>query len=126
MAIAVSLLPEMSDQSLFDEGRTDFTVYGFLTLTGNYGGVSTHGDTVDFSKLGIPTQSLPRMVSIYETPPAGTAPNGYIFNYCPGTTLANGVVTILNNLTEYTQGSAYSAGLLAAVIRFQLIIQSYT
>ena len=88
-----------------------------LTLTGNYGGAATHGDTIDFSSLGIASDSVPDVVDIFEAPPAGTAPNGYIFTFCPGTTQKNGVLTIVNNLTEYTQGSAYSAGLLGATIK---------
>lgn len=94
-------------------------VQGSIALTGNYGGSATHGDTLSFAGTDlIKSNSVPTVVDIYEAPPAGTAPNGYIFSFCPGTTMANGVMTILNNLTEYTQGSAYSTGLLAAVVRF--------
>ena len=102
-----------------DRTQSKLIVQGTLTLSGNYGGAATHGDTLSFASLDqIKSDSLPTMVDIYEAPAAGTAPNGYIFGYCPGTTPANGVMTVMNNLTEYTQATAYSAGLLAAVIKF--------
>jgi hypothetical protein len=103
--------PDTTQKQLF----IDFTV----TLTGNYGGGATHGDTLNLQSLGdaLKSTQLPNWVEFGEYPPSGTAPTGYLFGYAPGTTQANGVFTIFNNLTEYTQGSAYSAGLLAAVIR---------
>lgn len=88
------------------------------TLTGDYGGASTHGDTISFAGFDLlKSNNLPNKVEIWESPASGTAPTGYIFTYCPGTTLANGVLNISNDLTEYTEASAYSAGLLAAVVR---------
>jgi hypothetical protein len=95
-------------------------VRGTITLSGSYGGTTTHGDTLSFAGIyGIQSRSIPVEVDIFEAPPAGTAPNGYIFNFCPGTSQANGVLSIMNNLVELTQGSVYTAGLLAAVIKFK-------
>ena len=98
-------------------------VTGQLTLSGNYGpGINGHGDIIDWSKVpGIPSSAIPLIVDIAENPPAGTAPNGYIFQFCPGTTPANGVITVFNNLAEYTPNSAYNAGLLAASIVFRAV-----
>lgn len=104
-----------------DVTQQSFIVEGTIVLSGNYGGASTHGDTLNFS--GLPTigsNALPSWVEFGEFPVAGAAPTGYSFGYAPGTTQANGVLTIMNGAaTEYTQGSAYSAPLLAAVIRFR-------
>ena len=103
--------PDTTQKQLF----IDFTV----ALTGNYGTNTSHGDTLDLTALGdsLKSTQLPTWVEFEEYPAAGTAPTGYIFGYAPGTTQANGLLTIINNLTEYTEGSAYSAPLLAAVIR---------
>lgn len=102
-----------------DATLNKFLVEGTITLAGNYGGAATHGDTLDLSQLGIPANTVPTRVEIFEAPPAGTAPTGYLFIFCPGTTQANGVMAIFDHLTEYTQGSAYSAGLLAATLKFR-------
>ena len=107
----VQSTPDTTQKQLF----IDFTV----TLTGNYGGANTHGDTLNLQSLGdsLKSTALPTWVEFEEYPPSGTAPTGYLFGYAPGTTQANGVLTVMNNLTEYTEASAYSAPLLAAVIR---------
>ena len=102
-----------------DNTLNKFLAEGNIAITGNYGGGATHGDTLDLSQLGIPSNSVPTLVEIFEAPPAGTAPTGYLFIYCPGTTQANGVVAIFDHLTEFTQGNAYSAGLLAATLKFR-------
>ena len=100
---------------------------GTVALTGNYGGGATHGDTLNLTQLGdaLKTSNLPTQVEVWEAPPAGTNPTGYQFIFCPGTTLANGVLNISNNLAEYTEGSAYSAGLLAAVLRIRVFAPAY-
>lgn len=107
------------EQLGIDQTLNRFVIKFTIALSANYGGAATHGDTLNFgAALGpnIPSNSVPDFVSIVEMPPAGTAPTGYLFGFAPGTTQDNGVLTIWNNLTEYTEGSAYSAGLLAAVL----------
>ena len=104
-------------------------VEGTIVLTGDYGGASTHGDTLDLSAvyyqgLALPVSGLPIFYSIVEMPDSGTAPTGYIFGYGIGTTLANGVLTVMASTTEYTEASAYSAGLLAAVIKARFVFKS--
>jgi hypothetical protein len=97
--------------------------YGTIVLTGNYGGAATHGDTLNLQQLGdlLKSSQLPIQVEIWENPPAGTLPTGYIWTYCQGTTQLNGVLNIMSGVnTEYTQGSAYSAALLAAVLKFSV------
>ncbi len=99
-----------------DNTNNHFVVNFTVALTGNYGGGATHGDTLDLSKMPVSSRGVPFWVELHERPPAGTAPTGYTYTYCPGTTQANGVLAITNGTAEYTQGSAYSSGLLAAVI----------
>ncbi len=111
--------PDTTQKQLF----IDFTV----TLTGDYGGAATHGDTLNLQSLGdaLKSTALPNWVEFIETPPAGTAPSGWTFGYVPGTTQANGLLTVMGGTgaaagdppTEYPEGTAYSASLLAAVIR---------
>ena len=96
---------------------------GTLTLSGNYGGAATHGDTLSFANIfGLLSTKIPLKVEIYEQPPAGTAPSFFNAVFCPGTTIANGVVSVATAYgTEYTQGNAYSgvAPLAAAVWKFR-------
>ena len=100
-----------------DVSQNQFVVDLNITLTGNYGTGASNGDTLALGGLGIPSTLPPILVEIYEAPAAGTVPNGYIFNYNPGTTINNGVMTLMNNLAQYTPGSAYSGALLTAVLR---------
>jgi hypothetical protein len=100
---------------------------GTIVLTANYGGAATHGDTLNLQQLQDLAKSsqLPTQVEIWEAPPAGTTPTGYVFTFCPGTTQINGVLNITNNLTEYTQASGYSTVLLAAIIRIRAYFPAY-
>ncbi len=81
--------PDTTQKELF----IDFTV----VLTGSYGTSSSNGDTLDLTALGdaLKSTQLPNWVEFGEYPPAGTAPTGYEFGYAPGTTQANGVLTIM-------------------------------
>lgn len=94
-----------------------FIVKGTITLAGNYGGASTHGDTLSFDANGIdiPSSAIPFPVDIYENTAAGSNGSGWRFVYNPGTTQANGVVQMFGNGTsgqgqvEYTQAAAYAS-----------------
>lgn len=96
----------------------DFT----LTLSGNYGTASSHGDPLSFA-ISLPISlgnQAPTRVEVFEAPVAGTAALGYQYVYQPGPTLAaptqaGGALCILGTGagsgqggTELTQGSAYS------------------
>ena len=121
MAVAVSV-----DKTNPAEGETNSQVQavrGSFVLSGNYGGASTHGDTVNFSTVyGIQSRSRPIKVEVFEAPNAGTLPTGYIFTYCPGSNATNGVLNIMTAIgTELTQASAYAAGLTGAAIRFEAL-----
>lgn len=123
MAVAVTI-------TNIDSTQNQAIVTGTIVLTGNYGGASTHGDTLSFAgvtNMAVPYQSLPTFVEIYEFPPAGTSGSGYQYGFAVGTTQANGVLQVFGTASagtaitappEYTEAAAYSASLLAAVIRF--------
>lgn len=110
-----------------DISGREIVLDGTVALTGNYGGASTHGDTLDLTQFGdlLKSSQLPTKVEVFEDPASGTAPTFYQFVFCPGTTQANGVLSIGSNLTEYTQASAYSAGLLAAALRIRAWFPAY-
>lgn len=113
-------LPNNQDSTL-----QEFIYDGLITLTANYGGAATHGDALSLSPLVMQSNQLPNMVEIWEAPAAGTAPTGYIFGFAPGTTQNNGVLTVMGGTTEYTQASAYAAGLLAAVLRIRIWVPKF-
>lgn len=66
-----------------------FKVEGTVTLSGNY---VAAGDTLDLSKLGVPSNSLPRFVRAWSTVTAAVIDDTYA--YIPGTTQANGKLQI--------------------------------
>lgn len=105
------------------DATQDFVVaQGAVVLTGNY---PAHGDTLDLSKLGIPSNAVPVRVEVFEQPAAGTDPSGYQFIFCLGTTQANGVLAVFNGAaTPFTTG-AYNAALLAATLGFRAWFQSF-
>ena len=124
--MAAKITPIIAPQNPDTTGR-EIIVDGTIALTGNYGGASTHGDTLDLTQFGdlLKSSQLPMEVDIWEDPPAGTLPTFYQFVFCPGTTQKNGVVSIGSNLTEYSEGSGYSAALLAAVLRIRAWFPAY-
>lgn len=107
-----------------DATQNEFIVYGSIVLTGSY---PAHGDTLDFSKFSqIPSNALLNWIDIAEFPLAGTDPSGYFLGFAPGTTLANGLLTIFNGAATPFSTGAYSAPLLAAVINFQAWFKSFS
>ena len=125
MAVAVSI-----DKTNPAQNEADISVQqvrGVFTLSGNYGGAATHGDTVNFSSVyGIQSRSKPIKVEVYEAPAAGTVPTGYIFTYCPGSNATNGVLNICTAIgTELAQASAYAAALTNAAIRFEALFPAF-
>ena len=123
MAVAVSV-----DSSYAQNDTTQATqvVRGTLTLSGNYGGASTHCDTVSFANVyGIQSRSVPGRVFIYEQPAAGTAPSFYSAVYQKGTTIANGAVNFSLAGSDYTEASAYSGAIASAVWKFEAIFPCF-
>jgi len=96
-----------------DSTQNELIVDGLLTLSDNYGGGSTNGDTLDFSGFDlIKSQQPPRKVEIYQEPTAGEAPVIYAFLYGRGTTQANGVLIVTDFAgAQITPGAAYPAAL---------------
>ncbi len=126
MALAVNV-------TNIDSTQNSFIVEFTITPTGNYGGGATHGDTLSFAGTGprIPANRPPTFVEIDEQPAAGTSATGYLYSYSPGSTRDNGVMQIFETgaalsgpLAEYTEGAAYSAGILAAVIKGRATFRS--
>ena len=116
------------DSSYAQNDTTQSTqiVRGTVTLSGNYGTGSSHGDTLSFAKIyGIQSTSVPLRVFIYEQPPAGTAPSFYSAVYQKGTTIANGAVNFSLAGTEYTEGSAYSGAIATAVWKFEAVFSTF-
>ena len=108
---------------------SDVTERGILavigvTLSANYGTAASHGDTLDLSQLGLPSNTVPVLVGQTETPAQGTAPTGYEYYYIPGTTQANGLLALMNGTTEFTAGNAYG-GQTAAVILLIFLFPSF-
>lgn len=129
MAVAVAFASIVSaDPSTgLDSTRTRISAEGTLTLTGNYGGASSHGDTMSLVSPSIPSDFLPVWVEIHEnqgSASAGTAnaPLGYTYIYAQGTTAANGLLQITVGTTEVTENTAYSGltpSLNNVVLRFK-------
>lgn len=129
VAVAIASIVSTDPGAGIDATRTREIVYGTLTLSGNYGGASTHGDTVNFASPFIQSSQPPSWVTIEENQTAGTAPLGYTYIFNNGTTIANGVLTIVGGAassgqggTEITEGSAYSGftpSLAGVVLRFR-------
>ena len=97
--------------SRVDHTRNRLIAIGTVTLSGKYGtsgGALPHGDTLDLSQLGIPSNTVPIRVSLWSTVPQGSAPLNDSYTYAPGTTLANGVVQVALAGTEFTPGNPYS------------------
>ena len=91
-----------------DHTMKGFIAVGTITLAGNYGGGATHGDTLDLSTLGVPSNSIP-LVRIWEGPVNGTLATFNRFIYSSGNGLSDGRLQIVGAAAEYTQGSAYAA-----------------
>ena len=97
-----------------------------ITLSGNYGGSTTHGDTIDFGKIyGIQSGSLPIRVFVYQQPASGTAPLVCSGTFCPGSTNHNGVISFFNGTTELTGGSAYTGAASTAVWFVEAVFMAF-
>lgn len=108
-----------------DTTQNQQVIDGAITLTGNYGGATSHGDTLDLSAIGAQSNQLPVKVEIFEASPAGAAPSGNIFRYMPGTTQANGSLNIFTAAgAEFTQASAYGTPPFA-ITGFALKFRAY-
>lgn len=133
MSVAIKITgvtPKNGQGYLVGEGPFDRTNNGWivdclLTLSGNYGGAATHGDTINFAAatgigIGPLGDNAPTMWEFHELVAAGTALPGFEYEYCPGPSLAAptlnaGVLNIRGagagsgqGGTEITEGGAYA------------------
>lgn len=121
-------------QPLIEKHAKTLHIFFSVTPSGSY---ATGGDTLDLTALfgtaglpgySFPTASLPEKVEFSSNKPAsGAQTNLFVYNYVPGTTLANGKFQVFTGaaaqtaLTELSAG-AYPAGVTADVIEGELII----
>src|SRR5277367_6945787 len=121
MAIAAKIISSYAQN---DTTQATQIVRLSLTLSGNYGASSpsdTHGDTINFSTVyGIQSNSVPIRVLVFQQPASGTAPGNCTGVFCPGTTIANGVISFANAGTELTRGTAYTGAASTAVWKFRV------
>jgi hypothetical protein len=86
-------------------------------FSGTYSFDSKHGDVVSLVNAYLPSGQVPVQADFFEAPPAGTAPTGYGFYYCPGTTVANGRICVFQGAgsaapsSEISQNSGYPSAL---------------
>ncbi len=116
MPIVAALI---TDTSQLDNTQDRLLVEGTLTFSGSY---PTNGDTLDLSQLGIPSNSLPFEVEVFEATPAPGPAYGAHFVFLPGTTQANGLLELFNGTTQIaTDTYANILGAVAAtiVVRFR-------
>lgn len=95
-----------------DHTQNEFIATGTVTLSGNYGtsgGGLPHGDLLDLSGLGIPSQSVPYSVEAWSTATQGSAPIEDRYDYLPGTTQANGWLQCSTAGSEITPGATYAS-----------------
>ena len=119
--MATKITPTIAPQNPDTTGR-EIIVDGTVALTANYGTSTSHGDPLDLTQLGdlLKSSQLPTKVEVWEDPAAGTAPTGYMFIFCPGTTQSNGLLAIAidgTELTHETYATAFPSGLPTLSIR---------
>lgn len=130
VTVAISSIVNADPSAGLDRTRTRQIVEGTLTLSGNYGTGSSHGDTVNFAQFDqIKSDYPPVWVEVKEDQGAGNAPLGFKYNYATGTTQGNGVLQITGGAAgsgqggaEITEGGAYSGttpSLNNVVLRFR-------
>lgn len=114
--------------SKLDTTQATQVARGSITLTGSY---VTGGDAFSLAKSPVQSKARPIRVIFWEEPPSGTVPTGLEFYYRNVSTAPNATNGVLQiggpgtgssgaAGTEFTAG-AYSAALLATVIKFEAI-----
>jgi hypothetical protein len=116
-----------------DSTQNNFIVQGKITLSGNYGGGSSHGDVLSFAGFDVlKTAAVPTFVEINEAPVAGTSASGYEYSFSPGVDQSSGKLQIFTSngaapapLAEYPQGTAYQGSQSGAVLNFLAFFPSF-
>jgi hypothetical protein len=127
--MAITITPITAPQNPDLTGR-EIVVDGTAVLSGTYGGVNTNGDTLDLTQLRdlLKSSQLPTKVEVFEDPPSGTAPFFAQFVYCPGTTQANGVLSIALAGVQLVGGTTYAGqttDITSAVLRVRAWFPAY-
>ena len=87
------------------QAMNKIVVDGTVTLSGAY---PQHGDTLDLSQLGVPSNAIPGPVWLWSTQTQGAAPQYDTYTFQPGSTQKNGVVQIAVSNTEMANSAAYA------------------
>ncbi len=121
--VAVNSVIPADPGSGLDSTRNSMIVEGSLTLSGNYGGASTDGDTMDLSGF-VASDYAPKRVRIFQEPTVGNPPVIYCFLYARGTDQSDGLLQVTDFAgAQISQGAAYPAALTdddpAPGIRFE-------
>lgn len=136
LSVKVQVSSQMQQPLAWKEGKI-FKVLFTITPTnansaGNANPYVAGGDTLDLTQLfgllaGSPGQVVPSFegvakVELQSVHSAPGAANAFVYQYCPGTSLANGTLQVFTGaaaqtgLTELTAGN-YPAGVLADTIQ---------
>lgn len=101
-------------------------VRGTIAVSANPATYVTGGIPLSFAGFDdIKSGSPPLNVKVFSQPAAGVSPSGYVYEFTPGTSQANGLLAILTGaaaqspLTELTNGAAIPAGVSGDVIYFE-------
>lgn len=100
-----------------------FVVSGTIAATSTVPASPT-GDTLDLSKLGVASNSLPS-VTIKEQPASGTAAWGGTFIYAEGTTQANGTVQMFTSGGTPVSGTPTYTSLGIATLYFTAVFSKF-
>ncbi len=131
VAVTIESAVAVDPSGGLDSTQNELIVDGLLTLSGNYGGASTDGDTLDFTGHDlIKSQQAPRKVEIYQEPTAGNPPVIYLFLYARGTGQDDGLLVVTDFAgAQISQGAAYPAALTdddpSPNIRFRAYFPSF-
>jgi hypothetical protein len=120
-AVATPTITEPSDFT----GRKEI-VQGVLAISASPATYVTGGIPCSFAGSDdIKSSAPPDTVDVKSQPAAGTSPSGYVYQFCPGTSQANGLLAILTGaaaqspLTELTNGASIPAGVSGDTIYFK-------
>jgi hypothetical protein len=114
----------LTDVSQIDSTARTFLVDGTIAYSGSY---PTNGDTLDLSQLGIPSNSVPIEVCIFEATPGASAPAyGAQFVYLPGSSQANGLMEMFNGTAQIATATyATIFGAIPVALKFQARFTSF-
>ena len=100
---------------------TDWTgknliIFGTVAWSASPDTYTTGGNTMSFANFDeVKSGSLPNFVEVFSQPTAAShAANSYVYQFLPGTTIANGVLQIFTGAAAQTALTELSAGAVPA------------